>query len=78
MLNKKRWAVSYVNFYDNELVTEIVVAQNWKIALVLHSKLATEDWETFVNSIPETLEEVKEYFFNADCAIDVVEIPDES
>ena len=67
----KRFAVGYYNAYDNELTVEIVEAADWKEAAAKHSKGSghgPEDW-------PDTLEELKEEFFNQDAGIDVVEIP---
>ncbi len=63
-----RYAVSYINFYENVLYLDIVEATDWKTALQI--ALSTEKY------IPEDMEEAKEYFFDGDSAFEVIEIKD--
>ena len=69
----KRWAVGYINFYDNDLVIEIVEAADWRAALCAHSKLA--DMAEIVLNCAD-LEAAKVEAFDQDSMIDVVEIPE--
>ena len=70
----KKFAVGYMNYFDYELIIEIIEAENWQDALWQHSKLKEDDWnkERFGN----TLNEAKIEAFNCDMLIDVVEIPE--
>ena len=78
----KKYAVSYINFFNNELTIEIVEAETIKKAILKHSKLLAEnsdngkvDEEDWLHTnMPEELEEIKETFFDMDCMVDVVEI----
>lgn len=63
-----RFAVSYIDWFDHDLSTKIVVASDWRAALELHPKIAGTELEG------ETLEEVKTCAFDCDCMIEVVEI----
>lgn len=65
----KKWAVGFMSAYDNELKVEIVEAEDWQSAIRGHSQ--TKEYEFDHRS---SLEMVKETFFNADAAIDVVEV----
>lgn len=63
-----RYAVGYINFFDNDLKIEIVEASSVREAVNKHSCIV--DYGVF----PEDLEDIKNFFFNADAAIDVVQI----
>lgn len=67
----RRFAVGYFSAFDGELTVEIVEADSIQEAIGKHPRIKSEDW----NQLPEDLEEIKDYFFNADAGIDVVEIP---
>lgn len=66
----KTYAVGYINFFDNDLIIEIISAPNWYEALHKHSKMQGERWISNYS-----LEEAKIEAFNADMMIDVKEIP---
>lgn len=65
----KRWAVGYMNSFDNDLIVEIVKAPTWDKAIKAHSQVGDYTFNTI------SLEEAKQDFFDSDAAIDVVEIP---
>lgn len=69
----KKFAVGYIDFYDNELIIEIIEAEDWYAALSSHTKLKSmnED-ECYLPS--DSLETAKDIAFNSDFMIDVVEI----
>jgi hypothetical protein len=79
-----RFAVGHYNMHTNELKIEIVTAESWKEAIGLHS-LFSGFWENFAewpedykNCVTESnfsLESVKEFVFNIEEGLDVVEIP---
>lgn len=67
MYNKlNRYAVGAINFHDNDLVIEIVCAEDEIKALFKHSKISEGGFEDCV-----TLEDYKCAAFNMDCMIDV-------
>ena len=65
----KKFAVGYINFFDNDLIIEIIEAFNWIDALRQHSKLSKDFWLS-----ESSLEEAKIDAFNGDMMIDVKEI----
>ena len=69
----KEFAVGYLNYFDNELIIEVICAENWHSALMSHSKLKSALDDEF--SLTDTsLEDAKMQAFNCDMAIDVIEI----
>lgn len=66
----KKFAVGYIDFYDNELTIEIIEAEDWYTALNSHTKLKSD--ECYLSS--DSLEAAKDIAFNDDFMIDVVEI----
>lgn len=65
----KRWAVSYIDWFEHDLITLIVEAENVAHALQLHPKFATFDID-----YSEGLEGIKEQAFDCDCMVECVEI----
>jgi predicted HAD superfamily hydrolase len=64
-----KFAVGYINFFDNDLIIEVIEANNWKLALSKHSHLINSGIDLFFG---DTLENVKVQAFNCDMMIDVV------
>ena len=63
----KKWAVAYINFFDNELSIEIIDASTWKKAL----GKAHPGLEEFLS---DDIEEAKYDAFNGDWMFEVKEI----
>jgi hypothetical protein len=71
----KRFAVSYINWDDNELVTEIHEAPDWATACMKLPKIA-QMFPDEEGGIPLTVEEAKQAAFDQDAMINVIEIPE--
>jgi hypothetical protein len=75
----KLFAVSYIDWGSNELVTEFHQAEGWKEALRQHSAYAnpayTKDNDTWFADMPDDLEAAKQYAFGGDCMFEAVEVP---
>ena len=41
-----KFAVGHIDYFNNNLIIEIIKAENWKDALFKHSKLISENWES--------------------------------
>jgi len=68
------FAVGYMNFMENDLKIEVISADSVKEAILKHSWLQDKDVHEWINGMPDSLEEMKEEFFNGDAAVDVVEV----
>ena len=67
----KRWAVGYVDCYDNTLTIEIISAETWDKALIAHSMIGSRAADMIdTNSLGNTAQK----FFDCDSLVDVVEI----
>lgn len=72
----KRWACSYIDWFDNELTTKIVCADNWLEAFKVAYPNRYANITNSDESAPDTLEQAKENAFNSDSMIHVEEIPE--
>ena len=73
------FAVSRIDWSNNNLVTEFHEAMTWKAALRKHSAYSEEEYadttaEWFAD-MPEDIEKAKQYAFDCDCMFEVVEVP---
>ena len=64
----KRFAVSYIDWFDHDLTTVIVYAHDWAEALRMHPKVKAFEIEY------TDLKDVKNQFFDCDAMIECVEI----
>lgn len=70
----KLFAVSYIDFLNNDLVTELHRAADWQTALSLHSKVVTDsEYLEHLGSL--SIEDAKDEAFNGYWLFDVVEVP---
>lgn len=67
-----KFAVGYINFFDNELIIEIIEAEDWLEALHEHSQMIHIPWEDYFSDC--TISGAKAKAFDADMMFDVVEI----
>ena len=70
----KLYAVSYMDFFNNDLIIEFYRAPDWQTALALHTKTVT-DVEYMEHLYGMSMEDAKEEAFNGDWLFDVVEVP---
>lgn len=66
-----RYVVGFLSLFDNELDLEIVEANDEIGAAIVYASNRT-DWE--IDKSITTLEDLKDFFFNGDCAINVLRI----
>lgn len=67
----KKFAVGHIDWFDNNLIIEIVEAEDWRSALLKHSKIDSS-WAS--DYFGKTLEDAKANAFDSDMMIDVIEI----
>lgn len=73
----KRWAVSFIDWGDNDLTTVIVQADTWIDAVFMHPKTTQDpEWEIDIRDKANDVEAVKQMFFDCDSMIECIEIPD--
>lgn len=68
------FAVSYINFLDNDLTTEFHRAPNWHTALSLHTKVYNDEEHMEYLSLMSQ-EDAQTKAFAGDWMFDVVEVP---
>lgn len=69
------YAVGYINFFDNNLIVDIVSANSIKDAIAQHPSFSgNENMLDWLKTLPGPLDEIKQEFFNTDSAIDVAEM----
>lgn len=69
-----KYAVGYMNFFDNDLKVDIIEAGNWKEALSKHSSLAKYTFEESVGFLSDDFETAKDEAIDVDFLFDIVEI----
>lgn len=75
MTDHQHYAVSLINWWDHDLITEIVPGKDWKDALYQHSKMQGDKaWFTFEEADLFDLETAKTVAFDQDGMIEVVQI----
>lgn len=70
----KRWAVAHASLFYNEIKTEVIYAETMQDAIRNHSALKGPENQEWLQEMPNTLEELKQFFFDVDILIDIVEI----
>lgn len=69
----KKFAVGFLSQFDNELKIEIIKADTWQNAVLRHSSV--KPWrDDFIEMDSEKLQDWKEFAFDNDFSIDVVEV----
>ena len=70
----KKFAVGVIDFFNNDLIIEIIEAEGWKDALGKHSAFLSNTKEEMDELFSDDLGEAKQDAFNMDSMIDVKEI----
>lgn len=73
----KRFVISWINWYDHDLQSKIVEADNEKEALIkclLEDFYTDADTETLEEIVKNSIEDLKTMAFNADGMINAIEI----
>lgn len=77
----RRFCVAYIDFFENCIEQAIVVADNWKEAIVeFHIQrdgARDEGYMDWIASMADELEEFRGECANGECDYSVVEIPDD-
>lgn len=72
----KRYVVGYLNYFDNNMILEVVEADSPSDALWKHSKLKSDDWgpnqEITQGMSPK---ELQDWAFEFDTSVAVLELP---
>lgn len=69
-----RFAVGYLNTFDNDLIVEVVEANSWHEAILKHHKAVDHFDEE--NQLPTDIDKAKQAFFDQDASIGFVQIPE--
>ena len=73
-----QFAVGFADFFDNDLVVEVVEADDVHAAILGHSKFKDskykEDDAKWLADMPKDIDELKEFFFNADILFGAIKI----
>lgn len=70
----KKFAVAYMNFFDSNLVVEVMEAKSWKKALPLHSLLEGYEKEYLDEICSKGIDNAKDAAFSDEWLFDVKEI----
>jgi len=72
----KTFAVAHVCLFDNILTIDLINADSILAAIKKHGKLQDEENQKWLDDCPfEGQDDIKEYFFDCDQMIDVIEVP---
>jgi hypothetical protein len=72
----KKFVIGYVNFYDNNLILELIEAESEHQARWQHSSLQSADWEGCNQDTHQmTPDEFQQWCFDCDMLISSIEIP---
>lgn len=66
----KYYAVGYINWFDHDLKIEIIKAVDVRDAISKHSSLSN----IVLLGMPQELEDIKQWFFDQDAMIEVIEL----
>jgi hypothetical protein len=70
-----RYVVGYIDFFNNELILEEVLANNAHEALWQHSKLQESHWQGSVTATEGMdSEELQDWSFDSDMCVSILEI----
>lgn len=72
MITMKTFVVAYMNFFDNDLIQEIVTADTPEEAIWKHSKLLDPCWKP--SEVGDNVEDMVQYLFDCDTLASVIEI----
>ena len=74
----KKFAVGLADFYNNDMVLEVVEAETFREAIKMHPGFNKPDsavkYEIWFDDMPETIGDIKQFFFDGDMLVGVVEI----
>jgi hypothetical protein len=69
-----KFAVSAMNFYDNDLSTIVVEANTWMDAVVKHPEISSGVFDHLIEQKDFNIENWKQEAFNCDRIFDCIEI----
>ena len=75
-MTMQRYAVGYVDLFDNDLTVKIIEASDEREAILKHSGIFKGEWED-VPHVVEGEEGIKQFFFDYDILVGVIAIPDQ-
>lgn len=71
----KTYVISFINFFDNELVSEIVRSDKMEVEVLKEYLFKGQEADNEDLKNLNTIEECKEYCFDSDSMCNIIEVP---
>lgn len=71
----KTYVISFINFFDNELVSEIVHSDKTEVEVLKEYLFKGQEADNEDLKNLNTIEECKEYCFDSDSMCNIIEVP---
>ena len=72
----KKFVVAFISFFDNIVIMELVEAETPRDAILNMKTISEAGWyDEGTDEFPQEMEDIKDFFFNGDAAVNVFEIP---
>lgn len=72
----KKFAVAYMNYFDNDLIIDFIEAPSKLKALSTFLAVNARDFIPVAGDENEAIESIKQYMFDCDANIEIEELPE--